>query len=161
MELQIPSFSILFASLLFVFVVLNILGRAKTNNTTSKLPPGPWKLPIIGNMHQLVGSLPHHALRDLSKKYGPFMYLKNGQVPTLVVSSPEFAKEVMNTHDVIFASRPHLTASQIMNYNSTGIAFAPYGEYWRQLRKICWQELLSISSVQSFRPIREEELFNL
>ena len=161
MELQIPSFSILFASLLFVFVVLNILRRAKTNNTTSKLPPGPWKLPIIGNMHQLVGSLPHHALRDLSKKYGPFMYLKIGQVPTLVVSSPEFAKEVMNTHDVIFASRPHIIASQIISYNSTSIAFAPYGEYWRQLRKICLQELLSISRVQSFRPIREEELFNL
>ncbi|KAL5548606.1 hypothetical protein UlMin_003837 [Ulmus minor] len=112
-------------------------------------------------MHQLVGSLPHHALRDMSKKYGPFMYLKIGQVPTLVVSSPEFAKEVMNTHDVIFASRPHIISSQIMSYNSTSIAFAPYGEYWRQLRKICLQELLSISRVQSFRPIREEELFNL
>ncbi|PON94062.1 Cytochrome P [Trema orientale] len=41
------------------------------------------------------------------------------------------------------------------------IVFAPYGNYWRQLRKICMQELLSIARVQSFRPIREEELLNL
>ncbi|PON94057.1 Cytochrome P450, E-class, group I, partial [Trema orientale] len=49
----------------------------------------------------------------------------------------------------------------IMTYGSANIAFAPYGEYWRQLRKICAQELLSSARVQSFKPVREEELSNL
>ncbi|XP_024029880.1 cytochrome P450 71D9-like [Morus notabilis] len=162
MDLKISSFSFLFSIFLFVFMGLKILiQRAKSTSSASKLPPGPWKLPLLGNLHQIFGSLPHRGLRDLAKKRGPFMYLRIGQIPTIVVSSAEFAKEVMSTHDVIFASRPQALSSQILLYDCTDVAFAPYGEYWRQLRKICMQELLSAKRVESFRPVREEEMFNL
>lgn len=97
----------------------------------------------------------------MAKKHGPLIYLRLGQVPTIVVSSPEFAKEVVTTHDVIFSSRPNLVATEILSYNSTNIAFAPYGKYWKQLRKICRQELLSTERVQSYQPVREEVLSNL
>ncbi|KAM6552687.1 hypothetical protein CsatB_013449 [Cannabis sativa] len=105
-------------------------------------------------------SLIHHTLRDLAKKYGPLMYLKIGEVPTIVISSPEFAKQVMRVHDVNFASRPSILFSKIMLYDGAGLAFAPYGEHWRQVRKIFMQELLNTTRVQSFNYIREEEMLN-
>ncbi|KAM1394519.1 hypothetical protein PS1_030521 [Malus domestica] len=161
MEHQWPSFPIMFAFLLFIIMVLKIGKRGNTNNYASNLPPGTWKLPFIGNLHQLIGCLPHHGLRDLAEKYGPLMQLRLGEVSTIVVSSAEFAKEVMKTHDVIFASRPQILAARILSYGSTNIAFAPYGDYWRQLRKICTLELLSTKRVQSYRPVREEEVLKL
>ncbi|KAM7503076.1 hypothetical protein LguiB_001980 [Lonicera macranthoides] len=163
MNLQYSSLPLISASLLFIFFLFFILKNVNSSKDQNlkKLPPGPSKFPIIGNLHQLAGALPHHALRNLAKKYGPIMHLKLGQISTLIISSPDGAKEVMKTHDLIFAYRPQLTSVSILTYNDSDIVFAPYGDYWRQLRKICVLELLSAKRVLSFKSIREEEVRNL
>ncbi|KAM0947295.1 putative premnaspirodiene oxygenase [Dioscorea sansibarensis] len=125
-----------------------------------KLPPSPWKLPFIGNLHQL-GLLPHQSLHKLSKEHGPLMSLKLGQVPTLVVSSSQMAKEILKTHDHIFASRPTLRAAEILLYGSLDMAFSPYGEHWRQMRKICATNLFSTRRAQAFQASRKEEVVHL
>ncbi|CAI9088251.1 OLC1v1022531C1 [Oldenlandia corymbosa var. corymbosa] len=154
--------SFIFLTISFIFFILNLWKIFRTKKSeTSQLPPGPWKLPLIGNLHQLAGRIPHRALRDLASKYGPIMHLQVGEVSTIVVSSPETAKEVMQTHDINFATRPPIMVTKIMAYDSTSISFSPYGDYWRKLRKMCTSELLSHSRVQSFRTLRVEETSNI
>ncbi|KAF3624057.1 Cytochrome 71D6 [Capsicum annuum] len=112
-------------------------------------------------MHHMAGGLPHRVLRDLAKKYGPLMHLQLGEVSAVVVTSSELAKQVLKTHDLAFASRPKLSAMDIICYDSRDIVFSPYGEYWRQMRKICVMELLSAKNVRSFSSIRHEEVNRL
>ncbi|KAE8124352.1 hypothetical protein FH972_019250 [Carpinus fangiana] len=156
-ELQKIPFNPLL-SLIFLIPFLYVFKRIR--NGKPNLPPSPPKLPIIGNLHQH-GTLPHRSLQALSNKYGPLMFMYLGNAPTLVVSSADMARKMMKTHDVIFSNRPKITAANILLYGSKDVAFSPYGEYWRQARKICVLELLSLKSVQSFQYVREEEVEGL
>ncbi|KAK3228495.1 hypothetical protein Dsin_000376 [Dipteronia sinensis] len=154
------SFSVLLASLLIILLMLVRLW--KTSKGKGRVPPGPKKLPIIGNLHQLTGGgLPHHAVTRLCEKFGPVMKLQLGEVVAVVISSPEAAKEVLKTNEISFAQRPEVYAVEIMSYDHSSIVFSPYNNYWRQLRKISVLELLSTRRVQSFRSIREEEVWDL
>ncbi|CAN1173781.1 Desmethyl-deoxy-podophyllotoxin synthase [Linum perenne] len=167
MDEQILPPIFLFFSAVLVVVAWKINKRPSKNkvngtsdNYHNTLPPSPpWKLPVIGHMLHLFGSQTHHRLRDLAKSYGPhLMFLQLGETRNVIVSSAESAREVMKTHDLNFANRPVMVAGTVTCYDSSDVAFAPYGAYWRQLKKICTVELLSSKRVQSFRNIREEEV---
>ncbi|CAI0540409.1 unnamed protein product [Linum tenue] len=107
------------------------------------------------------GLAPHIRLRELAQRYGPVMSLQLGEVANVIISSPEAAKLVLKTHDLVFATRPSLLVGSIIFYGCKDIGFAPYGDYWRQMRKICTVELLSARRVSSFRSIREQEVSTL
>ncbi|CAN0908556.1 Cytochrome P450 71D6 [Linum grandiflorum] len=128
-------------------------------------PPGPWRLPVIGNLHQLISILPHRRLRQLALKYGPdIMHLQLGELSHIVISSAPAARQVMKTHEVVFASRPSLLGADIIVYAGNDLAFTAYTERYKQLRKICVVELLGAHRVRGFRSIRkaaEEEAVNI
>uniref|UniRef100_A0A8R7PNI0 Uncharacterized protein n=1 Tax=Triticum urartu TaxID=4572 RepID=A0A8R7PNI0_TRIUA len=130
----------------------------KTGSTGQLLPPSPPALPIIGHLH-LVGALPHVSLRDLARKHGPdVLHLRLGALPTHVVSSPRAAEEVLRTKVHILASWPPSVVPDIIMYGSSDIAFAPYGEYWRQARKLVTTHMLSVKKMQYFRIAAIEEV---
>ncbi|KAI3473005.1 hypothetical protein Pfo_030088 [Paulownia fortunei] len=128
---------------------------------SSKIASRALETPVLGNLHLLIGLLPHHALKTLAQKHGPVMYIKLGELPTIVVSSPKIAKEITKTNDVAFADRVELMIAKIVLYNSTDIASTPYGEYWRQMRKLCVLEFLSHKKVRSFHTLMEDEVLRL
>ncbi|KAL1323387.1 cytochrome P450 71A1-like [Arachis ipaensis] len=154
--------STLYVSILFGLIIITMflfLNFTRTKNNQN-LPPCPPKLPFIGNLHQL-GTLPHRSFHELSKKHGPLMLLELGQVPTLVVSSADVAREIIKNYDVIFSDRPQTTAANIFTYGCKDVGFVPYGEEWRQKRRICVLELLSVKRVRSFCFVREQEVAEL
>ncbi|CAI9754382.1 unnamed protein product [Fraxinus pennsylvanica] len=145
----------LFCFIVFIIFICKGFYNA-ASSSRKKLPPSPSRFPIIGNLHQL-GLQPHRSLQLLSKRHGPLFSLNLGSVPVLVVSSADAARMIMKDHDLIFSNRPKSSMADKLFYGSKDIGFAPYGEYWRQVRSICVLQLLSNKRVQSFRPVREEE----
>ncbi|KAJ4899857.1 hypothetical protein Rs2_13808 [Raphanus sativus] len=156
--MEIILISLCLATLLAFLFLKQLFKRT----TTTKLspPPSPWRLPIIGNFHQLSLS-PHRSFRSLSLRYGPLMLLHFGRVPVLVVSSAEVAHDVLKTHDRIFANRPMTKAIGKVMKGGRDIAFAPYGEYWRNMKTLCNMHLLNNKMVRSFHKQREEEISTL
>ncbi|TVU34005.1 hypothetical protein EJB05_15826, partial [Eragrostis curvula] len=153
----------------FVLAVLFLKFYASHSYTKQqpapRLPPGPWQLPLIGCLHHFLLSrfrdLPHRAIHELSKTYGPLMLLRLGTVPTVVVSSAEVFMEMTKFHDVNFCSRHLSPTADIISCGGQNIAFSPYNERWRELRKICTLNLLSQRRVVQFRQVREDEVARL
>jgi hypothetical protein len=129
--------------LLLVYIRLLHLRRLRR-------PPGPRPWPIVGNLPHL-GKMPHLALKELSKKYGPVMFLKVGWVPTVVISSPEMAREFLVTQGELFSSRPTVLSATILSYNSQSLAMCSNLQMVHLLRRICSIELLSARRVQQFK----------
>ncbi|KAI3801224.1 hypothetical protein L1987_29328 [Smallanthus sonchifolius] len=71
------------------------------------------------------------------------------------------AKQFLRTHDRIFASRPSTAAGKHTTYNYHDIAWAPYGPFWSQGRKIYLNELFSSNRLGSSEYIRVEEILVL
>ncbi|CAL4984438.1 unnamed protein product [Urochloa decumbens] len=146
--------------LMLLPLLLHIASRSPKPPKKKPLPPSPPALPLIGHL-LLVGDHPHVSLRDLAAKHsrsGGLMLLRLGAVPNLVVSSPGAARAVMRTHDHVFASRPASTVVDGLVYGSSSVAFAPYGDYWRQARKLVTTHLLTVRKVQAYHVARQEEV---
>ncbi|VAH35969.1 unnamed protein product [Triticum turgidum subsp. durum] len=159
--MELSAATLLSLSLVSLIVLFSLLGRKPTPSSRKRQPPGPRRLPFIGSLLHLLTETPQVALRDLARKHGPVMYLRLGQVDTVVISSPAAAEEVLRDDNLNFASRPSLLSTEIVCYGNTDIAFAPYGAYWRTLRRLCVAELLSARKVRQFAHIRDSEALSL
>ena len=68
------------------------------------------------------------------------------------------ATEIFKTHDLAFAGRPSFAFSDKLPYGNYGFFIAPYGDYWRFIKKLCMNELLSTRQVEKSHAVRHEEI---
>ncbi|XP_022146230.1 cytochrome P450 705A22-like [Momordica charantia] len=137
-------------------LLLQYFFHRRTTNLR-RLPPSPPSLPLLGHLHLLSPSL-HKSFTALSSKYGPLLCLQLGAVRCIVVSSAALATEVFKTQDLAFSSRPKFAFSDETPYGSSGFFAAPYGDYWRFMKKLTMTELLAPKQVERSRAVRYEEV---
>ncbi|XP_021856512.2 cytochrome P450 76AD1-like [Spinacia oleracea] len=147
------------ALLLLLPLVFTILFLTKLF-TKSKLPPGPKPWPIIGNIHML-GDKPHQAVAELSKTYGPIMSLKLGSNTTIVISSPEVAKEMFLNHDMTVSSRTVPHAGRASNHDKFSMVWLPVCPKWRDLRKVATIQLFTNQRLDTSQDVRHKKVKEL
>ncbi|KAG9132291.1 hypothetical protein Leryth_012964 [Lithospermum erythrorhizon] len=111
--------------------------------------------PVIGNM-LMMDKLTHRGLAKLANKYGGILHLKMGFRDTIVISSTETARQVLQLQDNIFSNRPATIAISYLTYDRADMAFSDYGPFWRQMRKLCVMKLFSRKRAESWDSIRDE-----
>ncbi|XP_010508139.1 PREDICTED: cytochrome P450 76C3-like [Camelina sativa] len=157
------SLPIYFLLTFFFFLFIATSKTRKRSSHGNKLPPGPPTLPLVGNIFQL-GPNPHRSLADFSKTYGPIMSLKLGRLTTVVISSPEAAKEALRTHDNVMSARTFNDPIRAFDHHKHSIVWIPPSARWRFLKKTISKYLLSpqnLDAIQSLRMRKVEELVSL
>ncbi|KAJ1378371.1 Cytochrome P450 [Sesbania bispinosa] len=103
----------------------------------------------------LMSSLAHHRIAAAAKACNAtrLMAFSLGDTRAIVTCHPDVAKEILNSS--VFADRPIKESAYSLMFNRA-IGFAPYGVYWRTLRKIATKHLFSPMQIKSSEIQRSE-----
>ncbi|XP_024922324.3 geraniol 8-hydroxylase [Ziziphus jujuba] len=143
-----------------VFVWLVVRWRSSSESKRRVLPPGPSGVPILGNLLQL-GPRPHEKMTEMAKVYGPLMALRLGFVTTIVASSPEMAREIMQRNDKAFSNRP-VPDSVASQPNPEGtLAWVPGDHRWRNRRRICSTQMFTAQRLDYLQHFRHRKVHQL
>ncbi|XAR53925.1 Flavonoid 3'-monooxygenase [Bertholletia excelsa] len=122
---------------------------------TGKAMPGPRGLPLIGSMSLMAG-LAHHRIAAAAEACCAkrLMAFSLGNTRVIVSCKPNVAKEILSSS--VFADRPVKVSAYSLMFNRA-IGFAPYGVYWRALRRIAATHLFSPKQIKA----SEEQRFEI
>jgi isoflavone 2'-hydroxylase len=126
-------------SLLVLAVAFKLIIHLQTRKP-KHLPPSPPSLPILGHLH-LVKKPLHRTFHTLSQKYGQIFSLRFGSRLVVIVSSPSAVEECFTKNDIVLANRPPSLVNKHIGYNQTTVVAVPYGDLWRNLRRISALEI--------------------
>ncbi|XP_021732090.1 cytochrome P450 71A1-like [Chenopodium quinoa] len=152
---------LLVLGLTIIFLILLLLSKNRKTKVYNP-PPGPKGFPIIGNFHQFGPPKTNFAeFYTLGKTYGPILKLRLMKQSMIVIQSAKLAKEAMQTNDKNTCDRPVTTGRKKVSYNLLDVAFGPYNEYVREMKKILSAHFSSSKNMQLFANIRREEVTRL
>lgn len=99
------------------------------------LPPGPKRLPILGNVFDLNVFEPWLTYTDWAKKYGDVVYSTILGYEFVIISSEELAHTLLEKRSGVYSDRPYIFTNEFFGLDfNTGLL--PYGDQWRKHRKM-------------------------
>ncbi|PKI77929.1 hypothetical protein CRG98_001549 [Punica granatum] len=154
LSFQLFAFALISAAVFTLFYVPGGLAWALSRPQRRHIP-GPSGLPVVGIVAAFLGPLTHRVLSRLAAASNAkkLMAFSVGFTRYVIASDPETAKEMLSSS--AFADRPlKESAYELLFHRAMG--FAPYGEYWRNLRRISATHLFSPRRIAASGPFRQE-----
>ncbi|KAJ8483391.1 hypothetical protein ONZ45_g14616 [Pleurotus djamor] len=123
---HIPLALVLFASL---FVLKSCIWKRN-------LPPGPPRLPVLGNLLQLTETESiWRRMTVWGQKYGPIVSLSVLGKPIIVLNSHKAASDLLDRRSSIYSNRPkNIVVGELLTKGYL-MAITRYGDLWKRMRR--------------------------
>ncbi|KAI0634016.1 cytochrome P450 [Trametes polyzona] len=118
------------------------------------LPPGPPRLPLLGNALSIPTRRMAQVYYDMSVRHGDLMYLESFGQPIIVLGTYETAFDLLDKRSAKYADKVHSTMAKIAGWD-WALPIMTYGMWWRRSRK-AFHEFFSSAAIVDYRPIQLE-----
>ncbi|KAL0972846.1 hypothetical protein UPYG_G00195460 [Umbra pygmaea] len=126
-------------SIIITVVVIILLRKYFGKQSHGRLPPGPWPIPLLGNLLQIDLKRPDKSYLELSKKYGSVFTVWLGTKPVVVISGYQAIKEALVNQGEEFNGRYNVAISmKLLNEHGVGTS---NGQRWKDLRSFSMMSL--------------------
>ncbi|CAN1135269.1 Cytochrome P450 76A2 [Linum perenne] len=105
--------------------------------------------------------MPHRTLTQMTKTHGDVVYLRLGAMKTMAILSTNAAADFFKNHDLDFADRTVTEIMKVHGYDKGSVALAPYGPYWRVLRKLVTVDMLVAKRINGSYGVRRKCVDNM
>ncbi|KAI3955983.1 hypothetical protein MKW92_033472 [Papaver armeniacum] len=160
--LSLPESITAIIVLVIVSIVLlyNVFFLVTNKKKKKKAPNALGSWPFIGHLNVFMNYKEplYRILGTMADKYGPAFNVRLGNQQVLVVSNWEMVQQCFTQNDKLFSNRQTTLAAKYMLNGTTASALSPYGKYWRDLRKITVQQLLSKQRLESWKHLKIREI---
>ncbi|NP_001004141.2 cytochrome P450, family 2, subfamily j, polypeptide 11 [Mus musculus] len=149
-------------TLLLTLLTLLLLADYLKNRRPKNYPPGPRRLPFVGNLFQfdLDVSRLHLGIQPFVKKYGNVISVNFGYISSVIISGLPLIKEAITGMEQNFLKRPSLAARQHV-FKNNGIVFSS-GQTWKEQRKFALTILKNFGlGKKSLEQCIQEEAYHL
>ncbi|KAK1846604.1 cytochrome p450 [Colletotrichum chrysophilum] len=145
-----------------IIVILSILwivaSYSRVLYLRSRMPPGPFPYPIVGNIGQVPTEKPYVTFEKWSKDYNsPLITLWTGNRPTVIANDCWSASDLMDKRANIYSSRPvSYLAGDMLDDTENNQTNLVYGDKWRLHRRITHSAVGS-QAVRGYRTFQGNE----
>ncbi|OSX58954.1 hypothetical protein POSPLADRAFT_1151470 [Postia placenta MAD-698-R-SB12] len=126
-----------------------------------RLPPGPTRIPLLGNLHQVPLHDQQKTFAEWVKKYGDIIYIQLLSKPFVIVSSVRAAQDLMEKRAVKYSDRPYFLLLCEFVMTRPLMIFMQHGDRWRRLRRWYQGSLENKSVLEGYRPVLRREIGRL
>lgn len=147
-----PKVVVGFTVLYFVFFLIDKL----FSGPSLPLPPGPKKLPIIGNVHQVQKKKQFLQFYEWSKRHGPIMSLSMGGQPLIILSTTQAAQDLLAKRSAKYSDRPKMVMAGELVTKGMHMLIRPYDDSYK-LHQRLEASLLKATSSETYLPIQDLE----
>nr|BED43007.1 cytochrome P450 monooxygenase [Trametes versicolor] len=144
------------AALLLAMFLACLSRYRKSSSSRLPLPPGPHRLPIIGNVFDMPKRYAGADFNALSDKYGDMVYMDILGQPMLILGSHHIALDLLEKRSALYSDRVRSAMVDLAGFDWL-LATMPYGPWWRRHRR-AFHQFFNPTAIVELRSIQRTQV---